>query len=108
MKKSKNLKEIPPIKALEGIYRRTMCFNDEIMLCYFNLKKGSEIPSHKHKENQVGYVIRGKMKFFTEDEDFIVEKGDCYLFQSNESHGAKILEDTEVIDIFNPSRVDYL
>jgi hypothetical protein len=30
-----------------------------------------------------------------------------YVFNSNEKHGALILEDTEVIDVFNPSRDDY-
>jgi len=107
MNNFKKLNEIEPIKMLKGIYRRTLCFNNEIMLCHFNLKKNSEIPIHQHREHQVGYVIRGKMEFFTEDGNFVVEKGNSYIFQSNEKHGAKILEDTELIDIFNPSRPEY-
>jgi quercetin dioxygenase-like cupin family protein len=77
------------------------------MLCYFTLKKNAEIPLHNHKEHQIGYVLSGKLKFLTDNGEFIVVKGDSYLFDSNERHGAKILEDSEVIDIFSPARNDY-
>ncbi|GAI63798.1 unnamed protein product, partial [marine sediment metagenome] len=32
---------------------------------------------------------------------------DSYVFDSNEKHGAIILEDTDVIDVFSPAREDY-
>lgn len=108
MNNYKRLNEIQPIEMHNGIYRRTLCFNKDLMLCHFILEKDSEIPMHKHKESQVGYVIKGKMKLLTNEEDFFVSEGGCYLFQSNEEHGAIILEETEIIDIFNPCRVDYI
>ena len=107
MNNFKRLNNIQPVKMLKGIYRRTLCFNNDLMLCHFILKKDSKLPLHKHKEHQVGYVIKGKMKFITEYGDFIVKEGDSYIFKSNEKHGATIIEDTEVIDVFNPSRTDY-
>jgi quercetin dioxygenase-like cupin family protein len=108
MSNYKSLTNVEPIEMLEGIVRRTLCFNDDLMLCHFNLRKDSEIPLHQHEQHQVGYVIKGMIRFFTKDREFIAKKGDSYLFESNESHGAKILEDAEVLDIFNPSRVDYM
>lgn len=102
-----NKYEVQPTKALEGVYRRTLIYNDNMMLCLFILKKGAEIPLHNHKETQIGYIISGKLKFFTEDNEFIAKEGDSYVFNPNEKHGASILEDTEVIDVFNPSRDDY-
>ncbi|MFX1388786.1 MAG: cupin domain-containing protein [Promethearchaeota archaeon] len=102
-----NKENIQPIKALEGVYRKTLIYNDSLMLCYFNLDKNAEIPMHSHKEHQIGYVIKGKLKFLTENGEFMAEKGDSYVFESNEKHGAFVLEESEVIDIFNPSREDY-
>lgn len=102
---SKN--NIEPIKVLDGVLRRTLSYSNNLMLCHFFLKKGSEIPIHSHKQHQIGYIIRGKLNFFTENDNFIAKKGDSYLFNSNEKHGAIILEDSEVIDVFNPSRDDY-
>ncbi|MFW9936308.1 MAG: cupin domain-containing protein, partial [Candidatus Thorarchaeota archaeon] len=73
----------------------------------FFLKKDAEVPLHNHKEHQVGYVLRGKLKFFTEEREFIAKEGDSYIFDSNIKHGAIILEDSEVVDIFSPARADY-
>lgn len=108
MDKCKRFNEIKRVKMLNGIYRRTMCFNDDIMLCHFILDKNSEIPIHQHEEHQVGYLIKGKIRFITDEGEFIAQGGDSYIFQSNEKHGAIILEDSEVIDVFNPSRTDYI
>ena len=106
-KNAVNKNEIDPVKTLEGIYRKTLIYNNALMLCLFTLKKGAEIPIHNHKEHQIGYVIKGKIKFITNDGEFIAKEGDSYIFNSDEKHGAYILEEAEVIDVFNPSRDDY-
>jgi quercetin dioxygenase-like cupin family protein len=102
---SKN--SVDSVEILHGIYRKTLTYNKNMMLCYFNLNKGSQIPLHSHKEHQIGYVLKGKLKFFTENGEFIAKEGDSYVFDSNEKHGAVILEDTDVIDVFSPAREDY-
>ena len=102
-----NKSTVKSIEALPGIYRKTLIYNSNMMLCHFFLKENSDVPLHSHKENQIGYVIKGKLQFFTENEEFMAEEGDSYVFESNEKHGAKILEDSEVIDVFSPSREDY-
>ncbi|MFX0076403.1 MAG: cupin domain-containing protein [Candidatus Hermodarchaeota archaeon] len=102
-----NKNSVDPIEALPGIYRKTLIYDDNLMLCHFILEKRSEVPLHSHKECQIGYIIKGKLHFFTENEEFIAEEGDSYVFNSNEKHGANVLEDSEVIDVFSPSRDDY-
>ena len=102
-----NKKMVPKVEALKGIFRRTLIYDENLMLCHFFLEKGAEVPMHTHKEHQIGYVIKGKIKFKTNSEEFIATEGECYLFSSNEKHGAILLEDSEIIDIFNPSREDY-
>ncbi|MFX1424906.1 MAG: cupin domain-containing protein [Promethearchaeota archaeon] len=98
---------VQAVKVFEGVYRKTLIYNKNLMLCHFTLEKGANIPIHTHIEHQIGYIIKGKLKFLTEDEDFIANEGDSYIFDSNEKHGAMILEDSEVIDVFNPAREDY-
>ena len=99
--------KVQAVKTLDGVYRKTLIYNDSLMLCHFTLEKNAIIPLHSHKENQIGYVIRGKIKFQTKDIEFIAKEGDSYVFDSNEKHGALILENAEIIDVFNPSRDDY-
>ena len=102
-----NKKGVSPIKALEGIYRKTLTYNKDVMLCIFKLEKDAEIPLHNHEAHQIGYVNKGKIKFITETDAFIVEEGDSYVFDSWEKHGAKILETSEIIEVFSPTRDDY-
>lgn len=80
------------------------------MLCHFTLSKGAIVPRHDHVAVQNGYVLKGKVKFFrgNEENSFIVEPGDGYLFDSEEYHGAEVLEDSEVIECFTPMRSEYL
>ena len=103
-----NKKNIQAVNPLEGIYRKTLSYNDSVMLCQFILKKNAEIPLHNHEAQQIGYVIKGKIKFITETRgEFITNKGDSYVFDSFEKHGAKILKNSEVIEVFYPTREDY-
>lgn len=106
-KNTVNKSSVNALEALPGIYRKTLIYNDDMMLCHFFLEKNSIVPLHSHKEHQIGYIIKGKLQFFTENEEFIAKEGDSYVFESNEKHGAKILKNSEVIDVFSPSRDDY-
>jgi len=106
-KKPVSKDSVNAVEILPGIYRKTLVYNNNMMLCYFSLDKNSYVPLHSHKEHQIGYVIRGKLQFETERGNIVVGAGDSYIFESNEKHGAVILEDSEVIDIFSPSRDDY-
>lgn len=79
------------------------------MLCHFSLEKSATIPLHNHEAHQIGYVLKGRIQFITENDknNFIAKEGDSYVFNSYEKHGAKILETAEVIEVFNPTRDDY-
>ncbi|MHA1805387.1 MAG: cupin domain-containing protein [Promethearchaeota archaeon] len=95
------------VKMLEGVYRKTLAYNDTVMSCFFILEKDAEIPLHDHEAHQIGYVLKGKIKFITEKGEFIAKEGDSYVFDSFEKHGAKMLEYSEVVEIFSPTREDY-
>ena len=79
------------------------------MLCFFRLEKNSEIPLHNHPNVQIGYIISGKVHFLSEvkEHEFIASKGDSYVFEAEEIHGANVLEDTELIEVFYPYRPEY-
>lgn len=102
-----NKEDAEKIKTLDGIYRKTLAYNNDVMLCLFILEKDAVVPLHEHKAHQIGYVLKGIIKFTTETRDFIAKEGDSYVFDSYEKHGAEIIEYTEVIEVFNPTREDY-
>ena len=103
-----NLDDVEEIEALKGVFLTTLAYNSDVMLCNFKLNKGAIIPLHNHPNIQVGYVISGKIKFLKEkSEFFIASGGDSYIFDSDEFHGAEVLENTVVIEVFSPSRNEY-
>lgn len=102
-----NKKDVEPVKALNGIYRKTLAYNEETMLCLFKLEEGATIPVHHHRATQIGYVIKGKIKFLMEHNDFIAEVGDSYVFDPNEKHGAEVIEDSNIIEVFSPCREEF-
>ncbi len=97
------------VEMFDGFYRTTLTYNDELMLCHFRLDKGAEIPLHHHAAVQNGYVLKGKIKLLSEDEDsfVIAESGSAYVFDSEEVHGAVALEDSEYVESFYPVRPEY-
>jgi len=104
-----NLKDHKPVEMLPGIFRTTLTYNEQMMLCHFIMKKGATIPLHNHKAVQNGYVIKGKVRFFTKENDsIIVEAGSSYVFDSEEYHGSEVLEDSELIESFTPMRPEYI
>ena len=88
------------------LLRRTMSYNGDIMLCHFTLKKGLKMQMHQHDAVQIGYVLKGKVKFSKGDDSSFVAGP---IFDSNEIHGIDdVLEDSEFIECFSPSRPEYM
>jgi quercetin dioxygenase-like cupin family protein len=106
--KRKHFKEAKAIENPPLIFRKTLAYNEEAMLCSFELKKGGKIPLHSHRATQIGYVISGKVRFISGQSDpFECGAGDSYVFDSYAEHGAIALEDTMYIEVFTPSRDEY-
>jgi quercetin dioxygenase-like cupin family protein len=102
-----NTTDAEAVQALPGITRRTLAYNPQVMLCHFTISEGAEMPMHSHPAAQVGYVVRGRLAFSTEQGGFEAGTGSSYSFGPNEKHGATALETTEVIECFAPSRSEY-
>lgn len=107
--RGKHLHQIEGIEKPEGVIRRTLAHNDQVMLCHFELKQGASIPMHSHKPAQIGYVVFGCVRFKSGrcPEGFIVKAGDGYVFDPEEEHGAEAIEDSVYIEVFSPSRPEY-
>ncbi len=104
-----NRQELKAVENPAGISRTTVAYTIDTMLCHFEMKKGASIPLHHHPAAQTGYVISGKVQFKTGNGDttFIAGPGCGYAFESDEPHGADVLEDSEVLEVFAPMRPEY-
>ena len=107
--KMKNTADGESIENPPGITRTTLACCEEAMLCHFRLAKDAQIPLHDHRASQIGYVIKGRVRFIgeTPEDEFEVKAGDSYAFNAFVKHGAAILEDSEFIEVFTPPRDEY-
>lgn len=102
-----NYKDVEPVEMVPGIFRHTLIYTENVMMVHFDLRKNAELPLHSHPHTQMGYVVKGELEFHIYEKKYILKSGDSYLAPSNVKHGAKVLEDCIVIDVFNPVREDY-
>ncbi len=91
-----------PAKGVE------LCFlsGERMTFAYFKLAKGSQVPEHSHPHEQIGMVIRGRLRLKVQGEEQEVIGGNIYHIPSDVSHGAVALEECEVIEVFSPRRED--
>jgi len=107
--KRRNVSEARPVEQLPGIMRRTLAYSDHLMLCQYTAPKGSKFPLHNHPAAQIGYVISGRLRFMgaTDADTFEAVAGQSYVFEPDEQHGADVLEDSTIIEIFTPCREEF-
>jgi quercetin dioxygenase-like cupin family protein len=92
----------------EGVERAG--FRGEDVLLVMNwLEPGMQVNPHSHACEQVVYVVKGRMRFVIEDEEFEVGAGGLIRIPPNARHYGEPIGDETVLnlDVFAPIRDDY-
>ena len=95
-------------QALKGIKLKTLVHGERTLLSEFQLKKGTNLPPHRHPQEQTGCLVGGRIRLFIGEEAFEAEPGDSWCIPSNVEHSGEILADSIAIEVFSPVREDYL
>lgn len=95
-------------KAGEGLKRKILGFDDQIMMVLVDFEKGAVGSIHKHPHRQVSYIAKGKFETVIEGIRKILKEGDSFFVPPDAEHGVKCLEKGILIDVFSPSREDFL
>jgi quercetin dioxygenase-like cupin family protein len=80
----------------------------ESMVTKMLYKKEDNPPSHKHANEQSGFVISGKYRIIIDKVAYKIGPGDSYSIPRDIEHRIEIIEPGEVVDFFSPPRKDYL
>ena len=91
-----------------GVQLKTRVFGSKTLLAEFRFEKGNRIPSHQHPYEQTGYLISGRICLTIGDERFDVAPGDTWCIPCDMEHGANVVENSVVVEVFSPVRKDYL
>lgn len=90
---------------------RRMIVGDELMIAHIYLAKGAIVPLHSHVNEQLTYILEGRMRFWfgdDESEEVTIAAGGVLCIPSHLPHKAEALEDTLDVDVFHPPRQDWL
>lgn len=100
-----------PLEKVSPLLDRRLISGERIMLAHVYLKKGCIVPTHKHDNEQITYILEGKLRFWIGDDEKMtidVGAGEVLTIPSNVIHKAEALEDTLDVDVFSPPRQDWL
>ncbi|QNI32937.1 cupin domain-containing protein [Alloacidobacterium dinghuense] len=90
-----------------GLKRQVLAYNANLMLVRHLMEKGWQGVLHSHSHDQLVYVIRGRLRFTGGASSFEAAAGDSFVVPGNIGHQAAALEESEVLDVFNPYREEY-
>jgi quercetin dioxygenase-like cupin family protein len=100
--------ENPLIELWPGIKRRTVTSGKTMYQMVAILEAGSKVPEHQHTQEQLGYILSGRVKMIVNGTTHELAAGDYYYLASNVPHGVETIEETRVLDTFSPPRDEYL
>lgn len=105
--KRKDLEASPHGELLPGA--RAAAFGGrQTMLNHVVLDHGVTVPEHSHPEEQLTYVLSGRLAFQIEDEVCELSAGEVIWVPGGAAHAVRALEPSVVIDVFSPVRPDLL
>jgi len=91
----------------EKISRRILS-GDQRMLVWWSIEAGVHVEPHTHENEQIVWMLKGKMEFRLGSEQRVCGPGDVVVIPRGAEHEGWFREDTEVIDFFAPPRADFL
>jgi quercetin dioxygenase-like cupin family protein len=91
----------------EKISRRILS-GDQGMVVWWSIEAGVHVEPHSHTNEQIVWMLKGKMDFRLGSEQRVCGQGDVVVIPGGTEHEAWFREDTEVIDFFAPPRDDFL
>ena len=90
-----------------GMRRQVLANTDQLMLVrhFFD---GNWVGSrHSHPHHQLVYIVRGALRVEVGEQIFDAHAGDSFIVDGGVEHQARALEESEVLDVFTPTREDY-
>ncbi len=100
-----------PEEALKGGITRRLISAEHMMIAQVFLKKGDDVPRHSHHNEQISYVVTGRLRFLVGENgehEIVVGAGEVLVIPPDLPHAATALEDTLDVDVFSPPRADWL
>jgi len=91
-----------------GVAFDLLAIGPQSMMTKMRYRLGNVIPFHSHPNEQIGYVLGGRIRVLTRHAQHELGAGDTYAIPASVEHSIEILEDADEIQVFTPPRGDFL
>ncbi|PSP97869.1 cupin domain-containing protein [Halobacteriales archaeon QS_5_70_17] len=88
-----------PREVAADVYLSDLAAGERASMKFWRVEPGATLPTHRHSNEQIGYVISGTLTALVEGEEHTLEPGDSYAFPSGELHGAENRGDEPAVGI---------
>jgi len=98
---------VPEERITDKVSRRIVS-GEKGMIVWWKVKAGARAAPHRHRHEQIVWMLKGKMDFRIGSERRSMGAGDVAVIAGDTEHEGFFPEDTEVVDVFSPPREDFL
>ena len=91
-----------------GVDRKIIGYDDQLMMVCVRFKKGAVGSLHHHIHRQVSFIQAGRFEVTIDGNKKVLEQGDCFFVTPGLVHGVVALEEGVLVDVFTPARMDFL
>ncbi|WP_230531266.1 cupin domain-containing protein [Microvirga roseola] len=100
--------EIPWEPAGEGIRRKVLTYDEDVMMVRVAFEAGAVGSLHSHPHIQCSLVEEGVFDITIAGRMERLGRGDSFLVPTDAIHGAVAVEDGVLLDVFTPMREDFV
>jgi quercetin dioxygenase-like cupin family protein len=97
---------VTPRTLVPGIRGRYI-HSDHVTQGRVDLDAGATLPTHSHPHEQWTTILSGTMELTVAGVPHLLEPGQVLYIQPHEPHSARAVTACQVIDVFQPVRLDY-
>ena len=95
-------------RASFGVAFDLLATGQTSMMTKMRYRTDNVIPFHSHPNEQIGYVLSGRIRVLTRDSQHELGTGDTYAISGNVEHSIEIIEAAEEVQVFTPLREEFL
>jgi quercetin dioxygenase-like cupin family protein len=94
-------------EPLNPLMTRQVIHGRKMTVARIHLSKGLVVPVHRHVNEQITMLERGKLRFNVDGREVLLQAGEAIAFEPDLPHGVEALEDSLALDVFSPPREDW-
>ena len=92
----------------EGVQRKIIGYDKDLMVVRVKLSKDSKVPFHQHPHVQCSVIESGKFEVVIGNSAMILSQGDGFFVPSGIEHKVNCLLEGVIVDTFNPAREEFI